>query len=204
MSNILSSEHTALPTLRAGQKPRKIVGWKVYGDIGPDPAVVVVEHHTSNYDLPFLFLVKTFMGYGRIHFLMKSEWFRYGLGWFFKWIGGVPVIRDGSERRDTLGYAINGFINGHIKWLAITPSGTRARKRPSQKRACWKRGFLHIARGAKVPLVLAAIDYSRHEITLLRHDITSKPDDEVMAFCAAFFGEFAAGKHPTGETPVRL
>ena len=49
---------------------------------------------------------------------------------------------------------VEAFNSRERLWVAVTPEGTRS---PNPH---WHKGFLHIARDADVPLVLAYIDYS--------------------------------------------
>ena len=73
--------------------------------------------------------------------------------------------------------------------LVIAPEGTRKRV------ATFKTGFLHIARGAGVPVVLAALDYGNKCVRL---GPTIEPGDDVEADRERIEAYFATvrGKHP--------
>ena len=86
-----------------------------------------------------------------VKFLIKKEFFRFGLGWFLKKIGGIPVDRSRGNNMVVKTAAI--FKKYDKLHIVITPEGTRKRVEN------WKRGFYFIAELAKVPVVLAFIDY---------------------------------------------
>ena len=83
--------------------------------------------------------------------------------------------------------------------LLIAPEGTR------KKVTRWKTGFYHIACGARVPLVLAFLDYARKEGGLgpILHPTGDFEADmaEILSFYATI-----TGKHPekTGTVEIRL
>jgi hypothetical protein len=65
--------------------------------------------------------------------------------------------------------------------LVVAPTGTRSAT------ARWKSGFYHIAVGAKVPLVLAYIDYNRREIGIADTVIPSGDYDTDLAKIQAIY-----------------
>jgi 1-acyl-sn-glycerol-3-phosphate acyltransferase len=80
----------------------------------------------------------------------KAELFRFPIGWFFRYCGGVPVDRKKStglvEQMVKVCKEAQKFI------LVIAPEGTR------HYVTDWKRGFYHIAQGAGIPIVMAVVD----------------------------------------------
>jgi 1-acyl-sn-glycerol-3-phosphate acyltransferase len=73
--------------------------------------------------------------------------------------------------------------------LGITPEGTR------KPNARWKRGFYHIARSAKVPIVLVKLDYGNKCVTLFRVFHPSGDEEaDIRAVKEAYRGVRA--KHP--------
>jgi 1-acyl-sn-glycerol-3-phosphate acyltransferase len=81
--------------------------------------------------------------------------------------------------------------------LVIAPEGTR-RSAPY-----WKSGFLKMAGMADVPVLLAAVDFARRELTIgpLIHyagDVSAFMD-EVRSFY-----DDKVGLHPEGKGPVRV
>ena len=84
-------------------------------------------------------------------FLIKKEFFKFGLGWFLRKIGGIPVDRSRGNNMVVKTAAI--FKQYDELNIVITPEGTRKRVEK------WKRGFYYIAEMAHVPVVLGFIDY---------------------------------------------
>ena len=94
-------------------------------------------------------------------FLIKSEWFFFPMGAFFRWIGGVPVTRSsGSNLTDQMA---NEFHKRTIFQLAITPEGTRSLAKE------WKKGFYYIAQKANVPICLVYLDYGKKEAGIFEY-----------------------------------
>lgn len=134
----------------------KIVGWKVSISAPDYPkCIICVAPHTSNWD--FVLGKLAYLSVGRkAGFLMKEAWFFFPLGLFFKAIGGVPVPKKrGSSLVENI---INKFNNSEKLCIAITPEGTRSRVSE------WRYGFLHIAKGANVPILLGKFDFANKRI----------------------------------------
>jgi len=138
----------------------RIAGWNVDITVPDYPKVIIcVAPHTSNWD--FILGKLAYAAVGRkAGFMMKSSWFFFPLGHFFKSIGGVPVSRNGgSSLVETM---IQRFNNSNRLAIAITPEGTR--KLTSR----WHTGFLQIAYATKVPVVLGAIDFKTKRISIVK------------------------------------
>ena len=148
----------------------RALGWQVSGEIPDLPKfVVAVAPHTSNWD--FVVGIATMFALDlKITFIGKHTLFRWPVAGFMRWLGGVPVDRGASHGlvRDTVG-AIEGAAQSV---LAIAPQGTRARG------ARFKSGFLHIAKGARVPVLLVALDYAQR---CVRFGPSFEPGDDVDA-----------------------
>ena len=137
----------------------RLLGWKsnLHAEI-PNKCVICVAPHTSNWDF---IIGKIFYSSlkGKIHFLMKKEWFFFPFGCIFRAMGGVPVDR--VNKKNSLTEQMIARFNQNKEFrLVISPEGTR------KKNTCWKTGFYYIAWGAKVPISLAHIDYEKKEIGL--------------------------------------
>lgn len=124
-----------------------------------DKCIICVAPHTSNWD--FILGKLAYASVGRkAGFLMKASWFVWPLGYFFRAIGGIAVPKKrGTKLTD---YVISRFKSSRRMHLAVTPEGTRS------KVTQWHTGFLHIAEGAGVPIVLGAIDATRKRIEIVR------------------------------------
>jgi 1-acyl-sn-glycerol-3-phosphate acyltransferase len=127
--------------------------FRVEGEIPDVPKLVVsVAPHTSNWD----FIIGMGVMFAldlNIKFLAKHTLFRPPLGGIMRWMGGIPVDRASSH--GVVGDAIQAFASSERLLLAIAPEGTRRRVEH------FKSGFLHIAQGAHVPLLLVAFDWER-------------------------------------------
>lgn len=130
----------------------KWAGWKVEVSVPDFPkAIICVAPHTSNWD--FIIGELAIRSVGRkAGFMMKSSWFFFPLGYFFKAMGGIPVVRQ-NKKQSLVEAMITRFKSESRLVVAITPEGTR---KPT---ANWHTGFLRIAYEANVPLCLAVIDF---------------------------------------------
>lgn len=128
----------------------RLLGWRVDGLLPSIPKFVLIgAPHTSNWDF-LLFLGVIFSLRANVRFMGKAEIFRFPVGWFFRYCGGIPVDRKKST----------GLVDQMVKVcnesekfiLTIAPEGTRHHV------VEWKRGFYHIAKSAKIPIVMAVVD----------------------------------------------
>lgn len=128
----------------------RLIGWRVTGKLPDLPKFVLIgAPHTSNWDF-VLFLGLIFYLRANVHFMGKAELFRWPIGAFFRYCGGIPVDRKKST----------GLVDQMVKAcnesekfiLTIAPEGTRHHVTE------WKRGFYHIAKTAGIPIVLAVVD----------------------------------------------
>lgn len=168
----------------------KLTGWKV-NITAPrrDKTVICVAPHTSNWD--FILGLCAYRSLGRkANFLMKEFWFFFPLSFLLKYLGGIPVAR--KEKKTSLTEEIiKKFDTSDYINLAVTPEGTRS------KTEKWRTGFLYIAYGAKVPIQLGVIDYSRKEIIVKDEFMPSGDIEKDMGFVKDYYAKFAsAGKHP--------
>lgn len=134
-------------------------GWRIEG-FPPDlpQFVLITVPHTSNWDF-FLGVAAMFAIGFRASWLGKHTLFEGPFGWYMRWLGGIPVHRDRNER--VVGQAIAAFRAQDKLLLTISPEGTR------HATPGWKSGFYFIARGAGVPIVPVAFDYSTRTLRIL-------------------------------------
>ena len=173
----------------------RLTGWRVQGRF-PDAAkaVVIAAPHTSNWDMPLMLAIAWVLD---IHpaWLGKRELFRWPFGWMMRRLGGVPVDR--TVHQNLVQQAVARFETVDRLHLVIPPSGTRSRA------MYWRSGFYHIARGARVPIVCAFLDYRRRiggigPVVQASGDIAGD-----MLHIRAFYTGIT-GKFPALTTPVRL
>jgi len=170
-------------------------GWHLVGHPPAIPrCVVVFAPHTSNWDLPLMFLVR--MAFGKdVAYLAKHTLFRFPFGWFFRATGAIPVER--SEHHHLVQAMVRAFQTRPKLWLALAPEGTRA------KTGHWKSGFYHVAQQARVPLLLAFLDARTRRCGVgplleLTHD--PKHDIERLR---AFYSD-KRGIRPERESDIRI
>jgi 1-acyl-sn-glycerol-3-phosphate acyltransferase len=158
----------------------RILGWRVDGTLPNLPKYVLIgAPHTSNWDF-VLFLGLIFYLRANVNFMGKAELFRFPIGWFFRYCGGIPVDRKKST----------GLVEQMVKAcnesekfiLTIAPEGTRHHVTE------WKRGFYHIAKSAGIPIVLAIVD-GKHKT--VRIGQVFHPTDDMEADMKSIQGFFA-------------
>ncbi|HNT56865.1 MAG TPA: lysophospholipid acyltransferase family protein [Syntrophales bacterium] len=132
----------------------KILGWRREGRL-PDfgKFILIGAPHTSNWDFP-LVLAYAFSYRIKVFWLGKEALFRNRvLGRLFQWFGGIPVDR--AKSQDAVSRTVEIFNAVEKLVLVISPEGTRKKVKK------WRTGFYHIARGARIPVVLGFLDYRR-------------------------------------------
>jgi 1-acyl-sn-glycerol-3-phosphate acyltransferase len=163
------------------------VGWRVDGALPNIPKFVLIgAPHTSNWDF-MLFLGVIFSLRANVRFMGKAELFRFPVGWFFRYCGGVPVDRKKST----------GLVEQMVKAcneseqfiLTIAPEGTRHHVNE------WKRGFYYIAKSAGIPMVMAVVD-GKHKT--VRIGQVFHPTEDMEADMKTIKGVFegVTGIHP--------
>lgn len=149
----------------------KLMGWTVSVTVPDvDKCIICVAPHTSNWD--FVIGKLAYASVGRnAGFLMKSQWFFWPLGYFFRAIGGIPVERK-NKKVSLTDIIVEKFRTSDRMQLAITPEGTRSRTSE------WRTGFLHIARRAGVPIQLGVLDYGNKHVMI---DHVFEPGEDIAA-----------------------
>ncbi|MEP1470941.1 MAG: lysophospholipid acyltransferase family protein [Halieaceae bacterium] len=172
-----------------------VLGWKIDG-IPPSEQrfVLIAAPHTSNWDFPLMLLYAAAFGL-KVKWLAKESLFWPPLGWFMKFLGGIPVVRDRNQNQVQAMTQV--FSSTHNLVLVVPTEGTRALAK------FWKSGFYHIALGAKVPIVPSYLDYG-----LKRGGFGPAlvPSGEVSADMDIFRAFYAPmkGKFPEMFGPIRL
>jgi 1-acyl-sn-glycerol-3-phosphate acyltransferase len=138
-----------------GRACMRVFGWRFEGSV-PDVRrmVLIVAPHTSNWDFLVGLQAKLALRLG-CTFIGKHTLFRWPLGVFMRWLGGIPV-----DRRKAAGFV--GEVAAAVRdadrmTVVVAPEGTR-------KRAPWKSGFYRIATEAGVPILPVGFDYSRRVV----------------------------------------
>src|SRR5205814_1863949 len=94
----------------------------------------------------------------RLTFIGKHTLFAGPFAPVMRWMGGIPIDR--SSPHGVVGESVRAFAEVERRVLAIAPQGTRS---PVPQ---FRSGFLYIARGAGVPVLLAALDYGNRTVRL--------------------------------------
>lgn len=157
----------------------RLFGWRVEGKLPDIPKFVLVgAPHTSNWDF-VLFLGVIFTLRANVHFMGKAELFRWPIGWFFRYCGGIPVERKKSTGLVDQMVKVSNESEKFI--LTIAPEGTR------HQVVEWKRGFYHIAKNAGIPIVMAVVD-GKHKT--VRVGQVFHPTDDIEADMKSIQGFF--------------
>ena len=172
-----------------------LLGWEL---IGQRPTckkyVMVGAPHTSNWDFIYFYLGALAFNI-RIAFMIKNSAFKGPLGPILRWMGGIPIDR--NKRNNVVGQMVQAFEQREELALLIPPSGTRHRTE------YWKSGFYYIALGAKVPLVLAIMDFAKREVGIQR---VYEPVGDIkhdMDVIRSVYGPVTA-KFPAQKSRIRL
>ncbi|MGH8504447.1 MAG: 1-acyl-sn-glycerol-3-phosphate acyltransferase, partial [Stenotrophobium sp.] len=133
-----------------------LMGWRVEGAIPNLKKMVLIgAPHTSNRD--GVIGLTTMMAIGlRAGTMIKDSAFKGIIGLILRWFGAIPINR--RSPKGVVEQSIDAFNNNPALLLLIAPEGTRSNAIE------WKRGYYHIALGAKVPILPAAADYKRKAI----------------------------------------
>ncbi|WP_444882693.1 1-acyl-sn-glycerol-3-phosphate acyltransferase [Microbulbifer sp. PSTR4-B] len=136
----------------------KFHGWRVNGDqqsLKLKKYVLIGAPHTTNWD-GYYFILAALKLKMTPQWMGKDKLFQFPLGGPMRWFGGIAVDR--SKANNLVDATVRQFKLRKELVIAIPPEGTRGLGER------WKSGFYHIARSAKVPLVLGFINFSKKEV----------------------------------------
>ncbi|RTE85562.1 MULTISPECIES: 1-acyl-sn-glycerol-3-phosphate acyltransferase [Gammaproteobacteria] len=165
---------------------RCLGGWKITGELPDIPkAVIAVAPHTSNWDF-FVGIFAMFALRLKISFLGKHSIFVFPVKRLLMAMGGIPVNR--GSAKGVVGEMVAAFNEREHLLLGLSPEGTRSKVEE------WKKGFLYMARDAKVPVIPVALCFQSREIQI-GEPIHIEDIDVGLAAVKAFTGQ-AQGKRP--------
>ena len=134
----------------------KCFKWKILGNSNlPKKCVVIVAPHTHWLDFFIAIVIRKVINQ-EINFIAKKELFMFPFGFFFSWMGGIPVNR--GSKTNSVDLIAEIFKKETQFRLGISPEGTR------KKVTKWKTGFYHIAKKASVPIVSATLNFKEKNI----------------------------------------
>jgi 1-acyl-sn-glycerol-3-phosphate acyltransferase len=162
----------------------KLTGWKVEGSLPPEArkAVLIAAPHTSNWDLPYTLMVAYVLGMN-MYWMGKQSIFKWPFDNLMQWLGGIAVNREKSTNLVAASAEALVAADGKVQ-LIIPPEGTRSKAR------YWKTGFYYIALSAKVPIVMAYMDYPQKRAGLGPLFYPSGDIDKDMVAIKAFYAQF--------------
>ena len=172
-----------------------LMGWKLIDlPLRPPKAVVIAYPHTSNWDFPVTLLALAALPFGA-QWVAKDTLFRGILGPIMRALGGVAVNR--RERTGFVERVADEFRRRENFHLIIATEGTR------RLQAGWKSGFYRIALAARVPVIMAVVDYPKREVGLLASiELSGDQDADMMRIAACYEGR--RGYHHENASPIRL
>lgn len=169
-----------------GRSVLKLMGWRIEGELPAlDKFVAIGAHHTSNWDF-VIFIAAKFVLRLNARWFGKHSIFRWPFGHLMRAWGGIPIRRE--RQQDRVAQAIQAFTEHPQFILVLSPEGTRKKVRR------WKMGFYHIARGAGVPIVLAALDYRNKRVFIGPTFWPSGDEAADLAQILAFYRPFVPKK----------
>ncbi len=159
----------------------KILGWKYYGSFNGDQVkkcIVIAVPHTSWHDFYIGLLIRQ-LERVKISFLAKKELFKWPIGWYLKKVGGIPLDRTpGQNKVEAIAKL---FEERDELRLTVAPEGTR--KKVNE----WKTGFYHIAKAAKVPIIMITFDFGRKQNVISKPFYPTDNIEEDLNFMYSFF-----------------
>ncbi|MDA8782404.1 1-acyl-sn-glycerol-3-phosphate acyltransferase [Porticoccaceae bacterium] len=170
-----------------GRTCYRVIGWRLEGKIvDAERVMVVAAPHTSNWD--FVFGIFVILGINaRVRWLGKHTVFKFGVTWFMRWLGGIPVNRAKPD-------AVMGYVDEAVKKdkgliVAVAPEGTR------KKVTKWKSGFLRIAKRNNFTIQLGALDFGNKRIVLGKVFEPTGDNESDIAAIIEYYKQFE-GRHP--------
>ena len=159
-------------------------GWTVSGSLPAEhpKCVLIAAPHTSNWDLPYTLMV-AFALRLNVYWMGKQQIFRWPFGPVMRWLGGISVNREQSSNLVAASAAALVAADGPVQ-LIVPPEGTRSKTR------YWKTGFYWIAHTAKMPIVMAYMDYERKLSGLGPTFVPSGDIEADMVKIKAFYAQF--------------
>ena len=166
----------------------RLKGWRVEGSLPPNglKSVLIAAPHTSNWDLPYTLMTAFILGLN-VYWMGKAQIFKPPFRGLMMWLGGIPVDRDKASNLVAASIEALSATTGPLQ-LIVPPEGTRSNTR------FWKTGFYYIAVGAKLPIVMAYMDYEKKRSGLGPVFVPTGDVEADMAAIKAFYAPMK-GRH---------
>lgn len=156
-----------------------LLGWRIIGDPPADKKYIFVAvPHTSNWDFVYGWLAIQALDLN-VKIFAKDAFFIWPLNYLCRFLGVEPINR--RKRTNFVDSMSERFDSTDALRLLITPEGTRSYQETL------KSGYYHLARKAKVPIVVAGPCFASKTFTILppRPPLADFKTDQtqVIAFC---------------------
>lgn len=149
--------------------------------------VLIGAPHTSNMD--GVIGIATLVALGlKASTMIKDTAFKGVMGPILRFFGAIPINR--RSPKGVVEQSVDTFTSNDHMLLLIAPEGTR------HSAAEFKRGYWHIAKGANVPVLMAAANYQHKTITF--GTLLHPTDDYAKDFelLLDFYASQGAPRHP--------
>lgn len=187
--------HSGVIKRTVGRAILRLSGWAFEGPVPTAPRyVLIAAPHTSNWDFVFMMAMAWSMNIP-IRWMGKASLFVFPFGPVFRAMGGIPIRRD--RPGNLVEQSAARFAQSKELILTVPAEGTRG------KASTWRSGFYHIARIARVPIVLGYLDYRRKRGGLGPQVVPSANVRADMDQVRAFYAD-KTGCHPSRFTQPRL
>jgi len=173
----------------------KSIGWKIDRNLPVEKKYIIIgAFHTSNLDLVLSLLCMAAIGL-KFNWIGKHTLFKWPLGAFFKFIGGIPVNR--GVHSGFIPKAASLFNDTDELVIAISPEGTRS------KTEYWKTGFYYIALEAKIPIAMGYFDYPSKQVGIGEYFIPGGDIQQDFEKIKQFYGT-KSGKNPEKQGDIKI
>lgn len=162
----------------------KVRGWKIEGSFpySLKQSVIIAGPHTHNVDFFLGLAVRKKLHFEFVQFLGKKELFNPITGWFFRLLGGHPVNRG---KKNNMVDQVVALYHKHERFhIALSPEGTRT------KVFKFRTGFYHIAKNAKVPILMVGFDFGQRRVVFADPIFPSENEQADMRLIVDFFKQF--------------
>lgn len=170
----------------------KLSGWKAVNEFPQEikKAVIIVAPHTYWKDFLYGIAFRSVLKIRHGKYLGKAELFNGPFGFFFRWMGGIPVDR--FSKHGVVEQVVEKFNTAGNLLLALSPEGTR--KKVDKLRT----GFYHIAKEANVPIIMVGMDYSKKELRIAEPFFVTANEAEDFKKIIQFFAPIKGGRPEQG------
>ncbi len=170
----------------------KLFSWRFEGSVPKDlpKFIIIVAPHTANIDFFVGIMARRVLQLDSTKYLGKSQLFKAPYGFIFRWLGGYPVDR--SKNNNLVDVVVDIFNSKERFSIALAPEGTR------KKVDKIKTGFYHIAKRAKIPIIMISFDFGTKKIKVNDPFMTSDNVFNDFKKIITFFSSSAGAKPQNG------